>query len=330
MTDTKNNAIMYPDGTIKTFTCKDKQKKIGSGGYGTVIMCEDGTKVLKTSNLPMNREMSFMEKTKGKMATSWTQMYPVIVYPRVVTKKTTQIAMDFMQHTLSARVIAQKDLRVVAETLVRQLNDFHRQTECTHNDIKPENIGMNKKNETFEVKFIDLGSTIHKSEQMDSTIGTTLMYNSPLEDLNNHTSRIKADKWALGCTIFEIVCKAQFPKTSELDHKLFYGSHLKNPLVSIRLIINMTPCNLRYILGLSETYDDSKHDFEQYLQPKRTMFKYNDCGKLIFELMNPAFDEDAKKKVCTKSLSVRGGAKPKRNASKKKSVGKKTFESQKK
>ena len=307
--------IIYPDNQFGEIDCY-QDKVLGSGAYGSVIYCKDKkngkAKVLKTSHVTMDREKVFLDKTKSIPPSSWVQMYPVKYIVR------NEMAMDYMNHTLNTQIpIEQTDVLMVANELVNQLDDFHSKTGFTHNDIKPDNIGWTVTDDLrLQIKFIDLGSVAHSSETNLDGVGTTMMYTSPLTDLSTHEYIMIADKWALGCTIFEMVCKFQDDDANRnpADHKLFYGSHIKNPLVSIRLIMNMPKINLEYILGLEETYDDSKHDLKQYLNPKRKLFNKSICGQLIYKLMLPAYSH----------ITGGGNIKPKKNVGKKDSKMKNT------
>ena len=303
---TKNTKhIIFPGDQVGEIECS-QDKVLGSGAYGSVIYCKDDkkngkAKVLKISHVSMDREKVFWDKTKSIPPSSWVQMYPVNYVVR------NEMAMDYMNHTLNTQIpIDQTDVLTVANELVKQLDDFHSKTGFTHNDIKPDNIGWTVTNDLrLQIKFIDLGSVTHSSEKNLDGVGTTMMYTSPLMDLSTHENRKLADKWALGCTIFEMVCKFQDKDASRnpADHKLFYGSHIKNPLVSIRLIMNMPQINLEYILGLGNKYDDSKHDLEQYLTPKRELFNASTCGQLIYDLMIPVYS----------TVTNGGNIKPKKN-----------------
>ena len=288
--------LLHADGTTSPLDCI-RSTKIGEGSYGVVKKCEDDNKAIKETNESLEREFNFIDKTKGKESSSWIQMYKIIYVDQ------NKIGMDLIHKTIEDLKIKKDNLIFFADNLIKSMKEFHQQSEFTHNDIKPANIGVVGK--PLQSKFIDLGSAIHIDEKMDNSVGKTILFD-PVSDLDmdQHTNRVKSDNWALGCTIYETVCRVLNPNMKYDDRHLFFASHLSNPYMSIMLISNMTPCNLKFILGLSDTYDDDKFDYEKFLLPKQQHFNRHPLGQKIYELMFPCFEEDKKSKKCLQSQAV--------------------------
>lgn len=288
--------MLFPDGETAPLSCT-KATKIGQGSYGVVKRCEDEKKAIKETHESLEREFNFINKTKGKKSSSWIQMYKIIHVDQ------NKIGMDLVSKTIDNLVIKKNNLTSFADNLISSMANFHNTSEFTHNDIKPENIGVIGR--PLACKFIDLGSAIHKDEKMDNGVGKTILFDPVSDmDMDQHANRVKSDNWAIGCTIYETVCRVLNPKMNHDDRHLFFASHLSNPYVSIMLISNMTPCNLKFILGLSDTYDDDKFDYEQFLLPKRQHFNRHPLGQKIYDLMFPCFEEEKKLKKCAKSKAI--------------------------
>lgn len=293
--------IQDPSGSFHKIQC-NKNGKLGTGNFGMVTKCTDNT-VLKTifdEKNSLKTEKNFTDKTTRQTNHSWVKMYPV--YKLVPVEN--EMIMESMDTSLDKIRVDQSKLTSTATLLQKQLYHFHETTKFTHNDIKPANIGVRNANQlNMELKFIDLGSVTHEDDTRDD-LSFTMQYMSQIDELSIHENRKKVDRWALGCSIFEMVCKSLNPGANDDDCMLFGSSKFVSSFVSVKTIIDMTPCNLKYILGLSDVYDDSKHGFERYLKPKRDMFKKHATGQMIFNLMKPAFD---KSKVNLENCTQSGG-----------------------
>jgi hypothetical protein len=277
-----------PKGRFHKLEC-DKNDKLGVGHFGRVTKCNDKTvrKSVLDEKYSLETEKDFTDKTANKKNHSWVQMYPVYK----LIKVDNEMIMESMDTSLDKITIQKDKLSSTATLLQKQLYHFHETTKFSHNDIKPANIGVRNANQpNMELKFIDLGSVTHETDTRDD-LSFTMQYMSQIDELSSHENRKKIDRWALGCSIFEIVCKSLNPGANDDDCTLFGSSKFANSFVSVKTIIDMTPCNLKYILGLGNEYDDSKHGFERYLKPKRDMFQKHATGPMIFNLMKSGFDE---------------------------------------
>lgn len=300
-----------PKGSFHKLQC-NKDDTLGAGHFGKVTKCTENTvrKSVFDEKNSLEIEKKFTKNTGGKNNRSWVQMYPV--YTLVPVEN--QMIMESMDTSLDKIKIKEDNLTSTATLLQKQLHHFHTTTNFSHNDIKPPNIGVRNLNKpNMELKFIDLGSVTHESDPTDN-LSFTMQYMSQLDELSIHENRMKADRWALGCSIYEMVCKSlnkdDETKVTDDDCMLFGSSNFMNSFVSVKTILDMTPCNLKYILGLSDVYDDSKHRFEKYLKPKRDMFEKHATGPMIFNLMKSGFDESKlQSDNCKQSDGRKKGAK---------------------
>jgi serine/threonine protein kinase len=257
--------------------------KLGQGNYGKVHPCDSNMVVKQSSHngKPFSREHMFIDRTENVRG-SWVQMH------KIVQVDPMNIAMERVESDLSK----QMDVSLTKK-LIRCVKEFHTKTMHTHNDIKPENVGITQEGELL---LLDLGSTIHSSE-LDVEVPQTMMY-TPMSDMDTsvHENRVRRDEWALACTIYELVVVTNDPSLRcSSDRHLFYREGLKNPLSALGISRKMTPRDLQYILGLRNFSDESMRetsflDFDMMLAPKRQHFNKHKLGKQIFKLMCPSFD----------------------------------------
>lgn len=256
---------------------------IGKGGYGEIVSC-DNNKVIK-SGAAFDREFEFMERTGTDKNSSWVKMY------RVATLETNSFGMDAVHATLHQTRVSHAEMDTYAHRLIRALKDFHKKTRYTHNDIKPDNIGLMRDG---AVKLIDLGSVIHEDSPF-ADIPQTLLYTVLMDaDMNRHEVRLNSDYWAMGCSLFEtvVVSKRERLRCS-MDRHLFFRGDIANFRIdmSFGLIMRIRPRDLQYILGLNDNFDGERVAPE-YLKRKRALFGKHPLGKRIYALMCPCFDSE--------------------------------------
>ena len=256
---------------------------IGKGGYGEIVAC-DNNKVIK-KGAAFDREFEFMERTRTDRNSSWVNMY------RVATLETKTFGMDAVDTTLHQVRVSHAEIESYAHRLIRALKDFHKRTRYTHNDIKPDNIGLMQDG---AVKLIDLGSVIHEDSPFVD-VPQTLLYTVLMDaDMNLHEVRLKSDYWAMGCTLFETVVVANRESLRcSMDRHLFFRGDIANFRMdmSFGLIMRIRPRDLRYILGLGD-YFDGERIAPEYLKRKRALFGKHPLGKKIYALMCPCFDSE--------------------------------------
>jgi len=278
---------------------------VGEGSYGEVIKC-GSNKVIKKGD-SFDREFNFLEKTKTKTTekSPWVRMY------RIATLETKRFAMDAVTTTLNKAQIGPNNINKYTCRLIRSLKKFHAETDYTHNDIKPDNIGVMSNG---SIKLIDLGSVLERTAHFDHT-PQTLLYTAIMEeDMDKHEARVKNDFWALGCSLYEmVVVFNDETQRCKMDKHLFFRGDIPNFRIemSIGIMLHIKPLHLQYILGLidKDKLEQSESDriSRDYLAMKRKLFLLNknentiNIGKKIYSLMRPCFEVekfDKKVKIC--------------------------------
>lgn len=264
---------------------------LGCGSYGEITKC-DNNRVLKTehasSSTEFERELEFIQRTSALPTTSsspWVQMY------RIATIDKSRLGMDLVDHTFKDLRFQIADLAAYAHKIIKAVKEFHKRTHYTHNDLKPENIGMMNDG---SVKLIDLGSVVHKDSPFVQVPQTPLYVPMLDGDLDKHEVRILGDYWAVGCSLFELAIATKHEKLRRsMGRHLFFRDDLANFRMdmSYGLMLFMSPKDLQYILGLSNTYDANRIAVE-YLERKRALFGAHPLGKRIYALMCPCFDAE--------------------------------------
>lgn len=276
---------------------------VGKGSYGEVIKC-GSNKVIKKGDF-FDREFDFLEKTKTKTTekSPWVRMY------RIARLETKNFAMDAVTTTLNKAQIGRNNINKYTCRLIRSLKNFHAETDYTHNDIKPDNIGVMLNG---SIKLIDLGSVLERNAQFDQT-PQTLLYTAIMEeDMDKHEARVKNDFWALGCSLYEmVVVFNDETHRCKMDKHLFFRGDIPNFRIemSIGIMLHIKPLHLQYILGLIDNLEQSESGriSWDYLEMKRKLFLLNknentmNIGKKIYSLMRPCFEPekfDKNVKIC--------------------------------
>src|SRR5205807_9698403 len=100
-----------------------------------------------------------------------------------------------------------ENLMALILELVEGLRQIHKH-QVIHRDIKPENIMVNLN--SFEIKYIDFGTSCHEKDCLNVGFGGTLKYVAP-EIIKNekHTytfeQLLKTDYWSLGMTLWQLI-----------------------------------------------------------------------------------------------------------------------------
>jgi serine/threonine protein kinase len=301
-------------GSHQTSCCTDGAT-VDSGSFGEIKNCLDNTNkdinnlILKTnkSKTPFTRELSFIDKTQRiANPSSYAKMYKVKNQNDNSEHIQHIIAMEKMDKVLDKLLysdISISNVNLCANKLIKTVKSFHRETQFSHNDIKPSNIGATSDVNT--IKLIDLGSTIHSEEDAnkdDSAVGTTILYR-PCVDLEKYDHEFNkcADLWAVGCVLFEIVAISNNPKAT--NHYLFDMTGI-NPMMLLNLI---ELDDLKYILGVNpynqcETpktplYNHRLAKYKEYLNEKKKLFNRHSFGTRILNLMKPVLVLEKKHKM---------------------------------
>lgn len=295
------------DDRVSALVCSSD--RMGSGAYGEIRAC-NLDKVVKQGE-SFDREFEFMERTRADKNSSWVKMY------RVASLEKRAFAMDAVHTTLHQVRVPQTEVASYAHRLIRALKDFHKKTHYTHNDVKPDNIGVMRDG---AIKLIDLGSVVHQDSRFVD-VPQTVLY-TPLmdDDMNRHEVRVKSDYWAMGCTLYETVVVANRESLRcSMDRHLFFRGDMANFRIdmSFGLMMRIGLRDLRYILGLDESFDGERIAPE-YLKRKRALFGKHPLGKKIYALMCPCFDPekfDANTPRCPTQEETHLPAHPPRSAS---------------
>jgi serine/threonine protein kinase len=209
---------------------------LGQGGQGTVKVCNKPIKpitfVVKESrggeDASLVGELLYYNDTDiDKKYDFVLQMFPVLSFidttNYTIDKK--KIAMPRMDMTLSTFIYNKlyneytfEERYDVMNSLITVVKGLNNSNKYSHNDIKPENIGINvttkDRKRYFEVKLLDMGtcSKIDKIKPIRPMTGInvnmTFYYASP-RTWHNEQQDYKRDQWALGCTIYEMFAKTR-------------------------------------------------------------------------------------------------------------------------
>lgn len=281
---------------------------VGRGSYGVVKQCSND-KVVKESESSLHRELKFIDTMKEHKNNDLLKMYKIA---RAIQIDDRKIAMEKMDTTLNnlelTNILLLKTLITKLSTLSK---NFHK-SGFSHNDIKPANIGVNNKKGSITLKLIDLGSTIHENENNtgENTVATTILYR-PIVDVEifNHEFNKKADNWAIGCTIFELVVSYLNPIVSNSVNRYLFGYDDSNRIPVMIILIKMKADDLKDILGILNTTTPNRGltegKFAKYVKAKKMLFsnavanlpELNNLGTTIFNLMYPIFTLENDKNV---------------------------------
>jgi len=279
----------------KPLVCVSKEL-VGKGSYGEVIKC-GSNKVIKKGISSFDREFDFLEKTRTKTSENspWVRMH------RIATLETNKFAMDAVKTTLNKAKIEPNNINKYTCRLIRSLKKFHDETGYTHNDIKPDNIGVMSNG---SIKLIDLGSVLDNNAKFDHT-PQTLLYTAIMEeDMDKHEARIKNDFWALGCSLYEMVVVSNDDNLRcSMNKHLFFRGDIPYFRIemSIGIMLHIKPSHLQYILGVIDNLELSESDriSKDYLEMKRNLFSLNKneedtckIGEKIYSLMYPCFEPE--------------------------------------
>jgi serine/threonine protein kinase len=159
--------------------------------------------------------------------------------------------------SLRGRLLREKRIELVkALSVIRQaaliLQTAH-DAGIVHRDLKPENIFLARDTTAQEgerVKLLDFGIAklpADAQEQMDTAVGTTMgtaRYMPPEQWTNAERVDHRADLYALGCILFEMLC-GQSPFVSSGKHDDWQNSimlkHILDPPPSPRAIVSEIP-----------------------------------------------------------------------------------------
>ena len=313
-------------------------RQLGNGGFGDVVACKHGNYVMKLSRATkaIGEETEKVDELVGEYEYidycvpgdvekyfSVAKMYPVMKNQNTMCYDKTVLVMEKMTGDLygmyndfikGGQKTSWKNIEFVnalAPKLDAMLTYLHDTVGYCHNDIKPANIGYvdgaSGGNINVDVRLLDMGSSVKmkKNEKpymmgMDSRLhGGTFVYmtKNTLEEIQDSRNR---DKWAMGCTLYELIAgvpmNSGFNSTIELSY--------------FKILSNYNDALLKYMLGSSD--DDIGIEFisdtmriarQQFLAALSGTIYEQDLTKRIYNYMKPSL----KVAVIQKSLLARGG-----------------------
>jgi len=145
--------------TPPTSCCTDGAT-VDSGSFGEIKNCKNKNLnlILKTSKSknPFTRELDFIDKTQHvEDFSSYAKMYKVenqgAKLDHIIAMEKMGTVLDKLLYSNTNQSISDVELKLCANKLITTVKSFHTNTNFSHNDIKPSNIGA-----TSDVKEIKL------------------------------------------------------------------------------------------------------------------------------------------------------------------------------
>lgn len=190
---------------------------LGSGAQGIVKNCGDNKVVKISNNEELKGEYEFLNYENDLKDIYVARMYPVIKDNGTCDKK--KIVMDkvmsFKTYLEEDKVNDDIDLRfLLIRKLMAATAFLNFKIKYSHNDIKPDNIGIHPENK--HIRFIDMGGSTPINEKFVYSFNNegpeytqTLMFSAPIMMENIQDVYVR-DRWATACTIYYIVSKGHF------------------------------------------------------------------------------------------------------------------------
>ena len=230
--------------------------KAGEGGMGVVYKAED-TKLGRTVALKFLAPHLLKDEESRKRFEREAKAAAALNHPNICTiheidevNGRTFLALEFvegdsLEKKIEARPLALKEALDIGRQIADGLHAAH-QKKIVHRDIKPGNLLITPDG---RVKILDFGLALltegSKLTQLDTTLGT-VAYMSP-EQAQGVKVDHRADIWALGCVLYEMVC-GQRPFQGVYDKALLYEivHEEPEPLTGLRTGV---PVELEFMIG---------------------------------------------------------------------------------
>ena len=230
--------------------------KLGEGGMGVVYKAED-TKLehivaLKflAAHLLADEESRRRFEREAKAAAALSHPNICTIHEIDEVEGKTFLALEFVEgESLEKKIdrgpVALKEALDIGRQVAGGLSAAH-DKKIVHRDIKPGNLLITPDG---RVKILDFGLVLltegSKITQLDTTLGT-VAYMSPQQALGVKVDH-RADVWALGCVLYEMVC-GQRPFRGEYDQALLYEivHEEPQPLTGLRTGV---PVELEFMIG---------------------------------------------------------------------------------
>lgn len=249
-------------------------RELGVGGFGTVVECDnsEGQFVMKRSKPyilngskhidEMIGEYEYINYSAPKGVDKYAvvaHMYPVMKednscfdkYALVMERMDGDLYKAYNDFAVSDKQTSKwlnKDwIYEIVQKLITMLAYFHDTVMYCHNDIKPSNIGYTTDS---KVKLLDLGSSVeiahnekpYSIEDNKRLREGTLLYmtSGAFNGIQDSKNR---DRWAMGCTIYELVAGTPMnhPMNTVTEYSYF------------NILTNYNKALLDYMLGATES-----------------------------------------------------------------------------
>ena len=240
-------------GTISHYRIAEK---IGEGGMGVVYKAED-TKLERIVALKFLAAHLLADEESRRRFEREAKAAAALSHPNICTiheidevEGKTFLALEFVEgESLEKKIdrgpVALKEALDIGRQVAGGLSAAH-DKKIVHRDIKPGNLLITPDG---RVKILDFGLALltegSKITQLDTTLGT-VAYMSPQQAQGVKVDH-RADVWALGCVLYEMVC-GQRPFRGEYDQALLYEivHEEPQPLTGLRTGV---PVELEFMVG---------------------------------------------------------------------------------
>ena len=230
--------------------------KAGEGGMGVVYKAED-TKLGRTVALKFLAPHLLKDEESRKRFEREAKAAAALNHPNICTiheidevDGRTFLALEFvegdsLEKKIESHPLAFKEALDIGRQIADGLNAAH-QKKIVHRDIKPGNLLVTPEG---RVKILDFGLALLTEDSrltlLDTTLGT-VAYMSP-EQAQGVKVDHRADIWALGCVLYEMVC-GQRPFQGVYDKALLYEivHEEPEPLTGLRTGV---PVELEFMIG---------------------------------------------------------------------------------
>uniref|UniRef100_A0A8C6L7W8 Protein kinase domain-containing protein n=1 Tax=Nothobranchius furzeri TaxID=105023 RepID=A0A8C6L7W8_NOTFU len=241
-TDTETGEIFAVKCVRKKFAEKYRQEKqLGSGCFGTVLMCRvdrEDKRVAVKIVLNQQSAQHELEAMKYLIKHDSTQKYiPELIeafeYNNLfcfVYELLDQSLLNLMERT-DWTPLNMSEIRYIAKQLLETL-DFLQQVNITHTDIKPDNIMLvNHDSEPFRVKLIDFGLAVRECQYSEEELIPSISYKAPEIYLGNPCNE-SIDTWGVGCVLAFLFIGRNLCPEDEYEAMRIFPEHfwrLKTP-----------------------------------------------------------------------------------------------------
>lgn len=217
------------------------------GSSGAVYRCRDdrdgGLVAIKVLHSWLIEDRDSLERfvDEGKTQLQLRHANIVAVYDLVVSDQAAMIVMEFVQGATLRDFIASKDEPETPREWIALLGPlidaigYAHTHGIVHRDIKPENVLVVREQDGFALKLTDFGLAKLARRRRQTRAGDmlgTLHYMAPEQFINARDADHRADIYALGCTVYELLTR-RAPFDYESDFRMM-TAHLSEQAESAR------------------------------------------------------------------------------------------------